>query len=339
VSHKDIYQTITDRFLEALEHGTVPWQMPWQCVQNVVSQKPYRGVNTMMLGSQPFESPYWISFKQARDLGGHIKKGAKATPVIYFKLLEKRDNSGYFSARPLIRWTNVFNLEQTEGITPPAIAVNENPGPPLEKAAAIVENAKLCPIRHTGFAALYSAKDDEIRVPKLGSFQSQEDYFHTLFHEMTHATGHRSRLSREGITKPGRFGSERYSKEELIAEIGAAFLSNEAGILDRVQFDSSVGYLKSWMQKLGDDPKLITSAASQAQRASDLIRGIRQEEVQTTAEGMPLTWAREQGIDTRIPGFAHRDQDGDGASGLTEWKQGSRPNDRLSTPQKQGMKL
>ena len=160
---------------------------------------------------------------------------------------------------------------------------------------------------------------------------------------MTHASGHGTRLDREGVTKPAKFGSERYSKEELIEELGAAFLSNEAGILNNVQFDNSAAYLANWMQKFGDDPKLIVAAASQAQRASDFIQGIKHEEsleeAQTTAEGMPLTWAKEQGIDTRIRGFAHRDQDGDGASALTEWKHGSKPNDRLSKPIKQGISL
>lgn len=348
---KDIYQTITDRFVEALKKGTVPWQKPWVSSQNMVSQKPYQGINSLLLGSMPFESPYWVSFKQALDLGGHVKKGAKSTPVIYFKMLEKRDKAGYVATRddgsavriPLIRWSNVFNLDQTEGITPPALTVNPDQTPPNEKAAAIVEKAQVCPIHHVGFAALYSPLSDVIQMPQLSTFRSQEEYYHTLYHEMTHATGHSSRLAREGIINPSKFGSERYAREELIAEIGAAFLSNEAGILGKVEFDNSAAYLGNWMKRLGEDPKLIVTAASQAQRASNFIRGIQQEEttreVQTTAEGMPLNWAREQGIDTRIPGFAHRDQDGDGTSALIEWKQGTRPNHRLSHPIKQGGNL
>jgi len=128
----------------------------------------------------------------------------------------------------------------------------------------------------------------------------------------------------------------------LIAELGAAFLSNEAGILDRVRFENSAAYLASWVRKLENDPRMIVSAASQAQRSTDFIMGIEQKESlesQLSPEGMPLTWARDNGIDTRMPGFAHRDNDEDGVSNLMEWKHGTKPSDRLSRPGKQRMSL
>jgi antirestriction protein ArdC len=340
--NRDIYEAITGRFIEQLKRGTVPWQKPWFAVQNIISRKPYRGINALLLGSTDYQSPFWISFRQALDLGGHVKKGEKSTPVVYYKILEKRDEAGKMALRddgrpvriPFLRWANVFNLDQTEGIQAPAITANQGTSPPHERAASIVENARLCPIHHAGFAACYSAKDDVIRIPAPSSFHSQEDYYHTLYHEMTHASGLGSRLSREGVTERARFGSERYSKEELVAELGAAFLSNEAGILDSVRFENSAAYLASWTQKLENDPRMIVSAASQAQKASDFIMGIKHkeslQECQISPEGIPLTWAREHGIDTRIPGFAHRDQDGDGVSNLLEWKHGTRPTDRLS---------
>ena len=182
-----------------------------------------------------------------------------------------------------------------------------------------------------------------IRIPAPSTFHSQEDYYHTLYHEMTHASGHGSRLNREGVTERARFGSEPYSREELVAELGAAFLSNEAGILDSVRFENSTAYLGSWIQKLENDPRMIISAASQAQRASDFIMGIEHkeslQECQISPEGMPLTWAREHGIDTRNPGFAHQDQEGDGVSTLMEWKHGTRPIDRLSRPRGQSLSL
>jgi antirestriction protein ArdC len=238
---------------------------------------------------------------------------------------------------PFVRWANVFNLDQTEGIQAPTLTASQSASQPLEKAAAIVENARLCPIHHAGFAACYSPKDDVIRIPAPSTFHSHEDYYHTLYHELIHAAGHSSRLDREGVTQRARFGSERYCKEELIGELGAAFLSNEAGILDSVRFQNSAAYLASWIQKLENDPRMIVSAASQAQRSSDFIMGIAHkeslQECQISPEGMPLTWAREHGIDTRIPGFVHHDQDGDGVSTLMEWKHGTRPTDRLSRPQ------
>ena len=342
--NRDIYQAITARFIEQLKRGTVPWQRPWLGVQNIVSRKPYRGINSLLLGSAEFQSPFWLTFKQSLDLGGHVKKGEKSAPVIYYKILEKRDEAGKIVLRedgrparvPFVRWANVFNLDQTEGIQAPAITTSQNVTQPHEKAAAIVENARLCPIHHAGFAAFYSPQDDVIRIPAPSIFRSQDDFYHTLYHEMIHASGHISRLNREGITQHTRFGSERYSKEELIGELGAAFLSNEAGILDAVRFENSAAYLASWTRKLESDPRLL-SAASQAQRASDFIVGIEHKEslkeCQISPEGMPLTWAQEHGIDTRIPGFGHRDQDGDGLSNLLEWKHGTRPADRLSRPQ------
>ena len=342
--NRDIYQAITDRFVEQLKRGTVPWQKPWFGVQNIVSRKPYRGINALLLGSTDYQSPFWITFKQALDLGGHVRKGERSTPVIYYKILEKRDEAGKVMLRndgrpariPVVRWANVFNLDQTEGIQAPSMTVNQGTTQPCEKAAAIVENARLCPIHHAGFAAYYSPQDDVIRIPAPSTFHSREDYCHSLYHEMIHASGHSSRLDREGVTQQARFGSERYSKEELVAELGAAFLSNEAGILDSVRFENSAAYLGSWINKLENDPRMIVSAASQAQKASDFVLGVEHkeslQECQTSPEGMRLTWAREHGIDTRIPGFAHQDQDGDGASTLMEWKHGTRPIDRLSQP-------
>ena len=342
--NRDIYQAITDHFVEQLKRGTVPWQKPWFGVQNIVSRKPYRGINALLLGSNDYQSPFWITFKHALDLGGHVRKGERSTPVIYYKILEKRDEAGKVMLRndgrpariPFVRWANVFNLDQTEGIEPPVIAIQQGPRHPLERAVAIVENAKLCPIHHAGFAAYHSSQDDVIRIPAPSTFHSREDYYHSLYHEMIHASGHSSRLDREGVTQQARFGSERYSKEELVAELGAAFLSNEAGILDSVRFENSAAYLGSWINKLENDPRMIVSAASQAQKASDFVLGIEHkeslQECQTSPEGMPLTWAREHGIDTRIPGFAHQDQGGDGASTLMEWKHGTRPIDRLSQP-------
>ena len=192
--NRDIYEAITERFIEQLKRGTVPWQKPWFAVQNIVSRKPYRGINALLLGSTDYQSPFWISFKQALDLGGHVKKGEKSTPVIYYKILEKRDEAGNIVVRedgrpariPFVRWANVFNLDQTEGIQAPAITASQNVTQPHEKAAAIVENARLCPIHHAGFAALYSPTDDVIRIPAPSTFHSQEDYYHTLYHELTH---------------------------------------------------------------------------------------------------------------------------------------------------------
>jgi len=289
---KDIHAVITERFIDQLRAGCVPWQRPWQSVQNLVSKKAYRGINSLMLGSTQFNSPFWMTFLQARELGGGVREGEKSSPVIYYKFLEKRDDEGniVLTAKgqpafiPLVRWSNVFNLEQTEGIAAPAPTIVPEQLPALERAEALVRQADLCPIRQEGFAAAYSPHDDVIRMPSPRMFRSREDYYHTLNHEMTHATGHVTRLNREGVTNPIRFGSERYSKEELIAELGAAFLSNEAGILDQVRFDNSAAYLQSWIRNLEQDPALIVSAASHAQRSFDWVTGRRHEEQENFEE-------------------------------------------------------
>lgn len=293
---RDIYASITERFIEQLKAGTVPWQRPWLSPQNIVSQRGYRGVNALSLGCSKFDSPFWMTFKQAKDLGGTIKAGEKSSPVIYYKFVAKHDGEGrpmlgregQQKKIPFLRWSNVFNLNQTEGIKAPAITIQPTEQSSLEKAEAIVSQAKLCPIHHEGFAAAYSPLWDAISMPPKARFRSEEDYYHTLYHEMTHATGHKSRLNREGVVQPVKFGSERYSKEELIAELGAAFLSNQAGTLDRVRFDNSAAYLNSWMSKLKDDHSLIVSASSHAQRSSDLVLGIKlAEREQETTDLMP----------------------------------------------------
>ena len=329
---RDIYQTITDRFIEQLKQGTVPWQKPWTGVQNLVSGKPYRGVNSLLLGSSDFQSPHWVSFKQALDLGGHVRKGEKSTPVIYYKLLEKQDEAGRPvlgkngdpSRIPFIRWSNVFNLDQTEGVTAPAVTTSPAKIAPIDKALKIVEESDICPIHHAGFAALYSPQDDVIRMPPPSSFRSPEDYHATLFHELTHACGHSSRLNREGITSPTQFGSETYSKEELIAELGAAFLSNEAGILGQVQFENSAAYLASWVSKLENDPRMIVSAASQAQRSTDFVLGIERhedlQEAQISSDNIPFAAVHERKLiaaASGIPGSHDRKND---SPSLFEWK-------------------
>lgn len=163
---RDIYQSITDRFIEQLKKGTVPWQQPWtSSVQNIISRKPYRGINAFTLGMTDRTSPFWLTFKPALDLGGHVRKGEKSLPVIYYKVLEKRDGAGNLKIRedgrpdrvPFVRWANVFNLDQTEGIEAPVIAPVQSPSQPCEKAAAIVANAKLCPIFHTGLGVRQAA--------------------------------------------------------------------------------------------------------------------------------------------------------------------------------------
>jgi len=292
---QDIYQVIAGRFIAQLEKGTVPWQRPWLSPQNIVSMNPYHGANVFTLACEERESPFWLTYRQASELGGNVRKGEKSTPVIYWKMLEKTDGNGVVLVNangrpdsiPFVRWSNVFNLEQTQGINEPLLSKEPVEQTALEKAQAILDNADCCEIRHNSQAgrAVYIPLQDAIEVPSIKRFPDKSNFFHTVFHELVHSTGKSTRLNREGITDKIEQGSEKYAKEELIAELGASFLSNEAGILGDVQFKNSASYLKSWIQKLKDDPKMIVAACSAAQKACKYVMGER-ENVSATIKDM-----------------------------------------------------
>jgi antirestriction protein ArdC len=283
---KSVYEIVTERILEKLEHGTVPWHKPWAgggCPQNLVSGKEYRGVNIWLLGSQDFTSPYWVTFKQAKQLGGTVRKGERSTPCIFWKFLARdteNPETGETKTKqiPLIRYYSVFNVEQCDGISHKRLeAQAEEPAPfnPIEAAEAIVASYPDAPsISQDGRAsAYYRPATDSIHMPIRETFDSEAHFYATLFHEMTHSTGHESRLSRPGVSNPIRYGSHEYSQEELVAEMGAAFLLAEAGIDNDSLTDNSASYIASWLKALKDDPKLVVLAGAQAQKAVDHITG------------------------------------------------------------------
>jgi len=284
---KSVYEIVTERILEKLEEGTVPWHKPWAgggCPKNLVSGKAYRGVNVLLLGSQDFTSPYWVTFKQAKQLGGCVRKGEKGTPCIFWKFLN-RDTEDAVTGEteslkiPLVRYYSVFNaVEQCDGISHPRLeAQAEEPTPfnPIEAAEAIVASYPDAPsIAQDGRAsAYYRPSTDSIHTPKRETFDSEAHYYATLFHEMTHSSGHEFRLGRPGVMNPTRYGSHEYSQEELVAEMGAAFLLAEAGIDSDSLTDNSAAYVASWLKALKNDPKLVVLAGAQAQKAVDHITG------------------------------------------------------------------
>lgn len=284
----DIYSAITDRFVAALEGGVVPWQKQRLESQNLISKKEYRGINALLLGLADRSTPHWMTFKQASELGGKVVKGEKSMPIIFWKLVDRVDANGVKILdadgqpvkQPFVRWSNVFNLDQTVGIKAPEIiknseAVNE---PGLEKAARLVVQSRIH-ITHASGTPHYNPTTDMVQVPAVGTFKSAESYYKTVFHEITHATGHKDRLNREGITQPIKFGSERYSREELIAELGASFLSNDCQILGKTQFDNSASYLQSWIKTLKENPKMLVQASSKAQAAADWVISAPQREL------------------------------------------------------------
>ncbi|TKJ41199.1 hypothetical protein CEE37_05915 [candidate division LCP-89 bacterium B3_LCP] len=276
---KDAYQVITDRICELLEKGEIPWQRPWNSgndfPKNLASKKEYRGINPFMLASMRYTSPYWLTFKQAKDLGGGIKAGEKGTPVVFWKWIEREDEStGEVNKIPFLRYYTVFNLTQTVGIPEdkiPALDEETREFNPIEEAEKIVANMQRRPeIQNIESRAYYRPSQDLVNMPKKELFKSDEEYYSTLFHELTHSTGHENRLNRKGIGELQGFGSHSYSKEELCAEFGSAFLCGESGIVERV-IENSAGYIQGWLKRLRSDKKFLVQAASQGQKAADFI--------------------------------------------------------------------
>ena len=285
-----VHEIITERILDLLAKGVVPWRQPWSSSlpKSLVSGKPYRGVNVFLLGAQGYTSPYWLSYKQAQQRGGNVRKGERSTPIVFFKML-KKDNASPADIKagrdriPLLRYYNGFNVEQCDGIDYPKedSGLQFNPIGACEQIVAGYQGAP--PIKHGGGRACYIPSLDEINMPARESFRTEEEYYSTLFHELTHSTGAEKRLNRKGITDPIRFASHDYSFEELVAECGAAMLCAHSGIENRT-LDNSAAYIAHWVAKLKSEKKWVVEAASAASKASDHIRGIKYTSTQEEAD-------------------------------------------------------
>lgn len=269
----NVYEIVTEKIIEKLEEGVIPWRKPWTNANavNWVTQKPYRGINTMLL--EPGE---YATFKQIASAGGKVKKGEKSHIVVFWKMLEKEDaDSGEKELIPMLRFYRVFEINtQVEGLQSKRNTETFDHDP-IEEAEAIFKGYINAPEYsfQPGQAVYYPLKD-KINCPPIKDFQKAEEFYCTLFHEMVHSTGHKSRLNRNGITATGvAFGDEIYSKEELVAELGASMLCGVAGI-DNSTLSNSASYINSWIKKLKDDSRLIVNASSQAQKAADYILGV-----------------------------------------------------------------
>jgi len=276
-----ICEQITERIETLLATGVVPWHKPWKastCLpRNLVTNHPYRGINVFLLMSMSYESPHWLTFRQAIQLGGGVKKGEKSCPVVFWKQTTIEDKeSGEPQKIPLLRLYHVFNVAQCEGLksmpAPAAVPLA------ITSAAEIVAKMPQPPaIKHGMTRAYYSPSDDTVGMPERNRFETEDAYHATLFHELVHATGHESRLKRASIMERNGFGTMPYCKEELVAELGSAFLCGYAEIIDRT-IDNSAAYIEGWLDSLKDDPTLIVYAAAQAHKAADFILGNGQED-------------------------------------------------------------
>jgi len=273
-------EIVTNKIIENLENGVIPWNKPWSGgvpPMRVSVMKPYRGANALLLNltttSEGYSNNYYGTYKQWQALGNQVKKGEKANPAMFWKFFEDEVNM-YDETKtrpPVCRYYNVFNYDQTEGDyeLPTVKSYDFNP---VKKAEEIVANMPNCPpIMHGPLGAFYSIDSDTVTVPMPERFEQSEEYYATLFHELVHSTGHKSRLSRFSDESVFRNGDE-YSKEELIAEIGASTLCNMAGI-DQPIIENSSAYIAHWLKTLKDDRQFLVSAASQAQSAVEYIGG------------------------------------------------------------------
>lgn len=274
---KDVYEMVTDRIIEQLEQGVIPWQKPWGGVidgaYNRISKKPYSLLNQMLLQ----HSGEYATFKQWSELGGHIRKDEKSEIVVFWKLQpyedENADGEKIIKQIPLLRYYNVFHVSQVDGIEPKELDLNEFE--PIEEAEKIKteymtrENLKI--LEKLTDKAFYSPAFDYIQVPCKEQYQNVEEFYSTLFHEMVHSTGYKSRLDREDVKDCMYFGSENYSKEELTAELGSAFLVNLLGIETKKSFRNSSAYIQGWLGRLRGDKKFIVSASSKAEKAVKYI--------------------------------------------------------------------
>lgn len=286
-SKRDVYDVITARIMELLDKGIIPWRKPWRggragMPKNLASGKAYRGVNVFLLHcasmSEGYDSPYWLTFKQAKERGGNVRKGQHGMPVIFWNWIEKEKTLAtgdkVKEEVPFLRYYTVFNVEQCEGIDYPKPDTQGDPleFQPIGECESVVDGFTDKPaIEHDGHGrAFYRPATDTVHLPETVRFDSKQGYYATLFHELTHSTGHENRLGRCKDQKQAAFGSTDYGKEELVAEMGAAFLCGHCGIEGQT-IENSAAYVDGWRRAIRQDKKLVVHAAAQAQKAADYI--------------------------------------------------------------------
>lgn len=279
--------------LDYLDKGVSPWHKPWNTygAPRNIAGRSYRGINQFLLGLAPFANPHFLTFKQAIDLGGNVKKGEKGLPVVFWKRWTPGAKDGGEGAREVaeesdareekprsiwvLRYYTAFNVEQCEGLPKKkldAIKPKEFKHRPIPEAEAIWDGYADKPALANGTAAFYEPTKDRIVVPPLTAFKKREEYYSTLFHEAGHSTGHPSRLDRKE-NMGAHFGTAKYGREELVAELCAGLLCNRCGIVRTLK--NSAAYCKNWAGVLRDAPaRAVVAAASAAQRAADYILGI-----------------------------------------------------------------
>jgi antirestriction protein ArdC len=283
---------ITTLIIDELKKGNCIWRKDWSGISmpaNYTTGKEYNGINTLLLTLNQWRSSYFLTFNQAKKAGGHIKKGEKATPIIKYDVYFKHKQTGHtvmydklikypkdeqknYKRLSFLKYFYIFNYDQTENLPNKDKDIKKIDFKPLKKAQSIVNtylNKQNIKLQHQTQRAYYNPASDYINMPKPDTFTSKSAYYATLFHELTHSTGHKKRLDR-GLQKNSMYKQE-YSKEELVAELGSAFLSSKARINNKDSLKNNVGYIKSWLKFLQNDPSYIISGAAKASRATNYI--------------------------------------------------------------------
>jgi antirestriction protein ArdC len=294
----DLYEVVTEKILNDIEQsGKLSWVKPWKCnnggcyPMNGKSKKPYNGINFFLLQMYGFNSPYWLTYKQVTEMGGNVKKGEKGAMVVFWKIneyskVDEATNEETINKVPILRYYNVFNLEQCEGIT---IDTNTSKVEYSEH-----EKIDICEGIVSGYinryeslnsaviesdSAFYRPSKDYVQMPLLKQFASPEAFYSVYFHELGHSTGHKSRLNRKEVVETANFGSCDYGTEELVAELTSAFICAEIGVSNETQERNSVAYLKNWKNAIKADKKLFIMASQRASKAAKLILNKQEEEI------------------------------------------------------------
>jgi antirestriction protein ArdC len=296
---QDVYERVTAHIVAELEKGVRPWFKPWNAEHAAgritrplrANGQAYRGINVLMLwgaaSERGYSAPIWMTFKQAQELGGHVRKGEKGNLVVYANTITKTetDENGQENERdiPFMKGYTVFNVEQVEGLPAHFYALAERPAETVQRIAHAEAffAATGADIRHGGDRAFFSPAEDRVQMPPIEAFREPEAYYATLAHEMTHWTKGAGRLDRDFGRK--RFGDSGYAMEELVAELGAAFLCADLALSPEPR-DEHAAYLAHWLAVLKEDKRAIFSAAAHAQRAADYLHGLQPETVEERQE-------------------------------------------------------
>jgi antirestriction protein ArdC len=294
----DLYEIVTEKILADIEKNEkLTWVKPWKCnnggcfPMNGKSKKPYNGINFFLLQLYGFASPYWLTYKQVTEMGGNVKKGEKGAMVVFWKLNEytktnEATQQDEVKKVPILRYYNVFNVEQCENITIGSNIekVEYNEHEKIDLCEGIVSNYistydSLTSSVMESDRAFYQPSKDYVQMPLLKQFASAEAFYSVYFHELGHSTGHQSRLNRKEVVATANFGSCDYGTEELVAELTSAFICAELGISNETQERNSVAYLKNWKNAIKGDKKLFIMASQRASKAAKLILNKQEEEI------------------------------------------------------------